>query len=138
MGAPAGGVARRAAPAALLRDHGGRRQGDRRGAGAGARARRPALARAKDREMTSPVFLRHVVRLASLLVPRWRRRDWAREWNAELDADVRENGTNRSTLVDRSAGAVADAMSLRSHAMYLDLWWGDVRFAWRNAVRRPG
>jgi len=22
--------------------------------------------------------------------------------------------------------------------MYLDLWWGDVRFAWRNAVGRPG
>jgi putative ABC transport system permease protein len=86
--------------------------------------------------MSAPAFLRQVVRMASLLVPRWRRRDWTREWNAELDADLRERGG--STLVDRSAGALADAMYLRSHAMYFDLWWGDVRFAWRNAVRRPG
>jgi len=88
--------------------------------------------------MNPAVFLRRVVRLASLLVPRWRRREWEQEWNAELDADARERGATRSMVVDRSAGAVADAVSVRSHAMYLDLWWGDVRFAWRNAVRRPG
>src|SRR5439155_9461068 len=64
---------------------------------------------------------------------RSRRAEWVREWSAELDAVPRDHA-----LFDRSAGAVADAMSLRSHAMYLDLWWGDVRFAWRNAVRRPG
>src|SRR5205814_4467304 len=55
-----------------------------------------------------------------------------------LDAEVRENGARGLALVDRSAGAVSDAVYLRSHAMHLDLWWGDVRFAWRNAVRRPG
>ena len=22
--------------------------------------------------------------------------------------------------------------------MYLDQWWGDLRFAWKNAARRPG
>ena len=81
--------------------------------------------------------LRQVVRAASRLVPRWRRREWTREWNAELESEVREGGARRWMLVDRSAGAVADAMSLRSHAMYLDLWWGDLRLAWRNAIRRP-
>src|SRR5262249_52175979 len=118
-------------------DDGGRHEGARRRIRARPRARRVAVADAEDREMSALVFLRHVVRLASLLVPRWRRRDWAREWNAELDADLRQRAGG-STLVDRSAGAFADAISLRSHAMYLDLWWGDVRFAWRNAVRRPG
>src|SRR5437762_5056820 len=59
--------------------------------------------------------------------------EWVREWSAELDAVPRDHA-----LFDRTAGAVADAVYLGSHAMYLDLWWGDVRFAWRNAVRRPG
>ena len=89
---------------------------------------------------------RRAVRVIALLVPRWRRPDWTREWDAELDADSRDPDASGSAarprsglaLFDRSAGAVADAMYLRSHAMYLDLWWGDVRFAWRNAVRRPG
>jgi putative ABC transport system permease protein len=81
---------------------------------------------------------RRFIRAISLLVPRRRRHGWRREWRAEMDADVRENRAIGSALVDRSAGAVADTLYLRSHAMYLDLWWGDVRFAWRNATRRPG
>jgi putative ABC transport system permease protein len=79
--------------------------------------------------------IQRLIRIAALLVPRWRRAEWTREWNAEIAADASERD---STLLDRSAGAVADAVFLRSHLMYLDLWWGDVRFAWRNAVRRPG
>ena len=85
--------------------------------------------------MTSATIVRRLARAASLLVPRWRRREWLREWNAELDVDGASAG---AAFVDRSTGVVADAVSLRSHAMYLDLWWGDIRFAWRNAVRRPG
>ena len=73
-----------------------------------------------------------LIRIASLLVPRWRRAEWTREWDAELAASAGDS------TFDRSAGAVADAVYLRSHLMYLDLWWGDVRFAWRNAVRQPG
>ena len=79
--------------------------------------------------------LRHLPRVVSLLVPRWRRRDWLREWNAELEDVPSHAGLEP---IDRGVGMVADAMYLRSHAMYLDLWWGDLRFAWRNAVRRPG
>jgi len=88
--------------------------------------------------VTPLTVVRRLLRLISTLVPRWRRRDWTREWEAELEADAREAGANGSALVGRSAGAIADAIYLRSHAMYLDLWWGDFRFAWRNAVRRPG
>ena len=80
---------------------------------------------------------RRALRLVALLVPRCRRGEWMREWDAELHADADRSGTARLSL-ERSAGAVADAMYLRSHAMYLDLWWGDLRFAWRNAMRRPG
>ena len=79
--------------------------------------------------------LRHLLRVVSVLVPRWRRRDWLREWSAELDDVPSHAGLEP---IDRGVGMVADAMYLRSHAMYLDLWWGDVRFAWRTAVRRPG
>ncbi|HYM24882.1 MAG TPA: ABC transporter permease [Vicinamibacterales bacterium] len=88
--------------------------------------------------MTAAALLRRIVRLASYLVPHWRRSEWAREWNAELDADRLRSGAGVSTVLDRSAGAVADALVLRGQAMYLDLWWGDMRLAWRNAVRRPG
>lgn len=78
-----------------------------------------------------------VIRLLSALVPRWRRRDWMREWEAELHAHTRQTGgTDRSTLA-QSTGPVADAVFLRSQAVYLDLWRGDLRFAWRNVVRRP-
>ena len=85
--------------------------------------------------MTSSALVRRVVRLASALVPRWRRSEWTREWDAELDAGPEADA---AALVDRSTGAVADAIAVRRHAMYLELWWGDVRFAWRNAARRPG
>ena len=80
---------------------------------------------------------RRALRAVALLVPRWRRGEWMREWDAEFHADADRSGTARLSL-ERSAGAVADAVYLRSHAMYLDLWWGDIRFAWRNAMRRPG
>src|SRR2546429_9093829 len=64
---------------------------------------------------------------------RSRRAEWVREWSAELDAVPRDHA-----LFDRTAGAVADAVYLGSHAMSLDLGWGDVRFAWGKAVRPPG
>jgi len=84
------------------------------------------------------VIALRVVRLMARLVPRWRRADWQREWEAELEACAFDAGGPGSVLLTHSTGAVADAIYLRSHAMYLDLWWGDVRFAWRNAARRPG
>jgi putative ABC transport system permease protein len=83
-----------------------------------------------------PAALR-LVRLVGRLVPRWRRGEWEREWQAELHAQARDGVDGESTALARSAGAFADAMSLRSQAMYLDLWLGDVRFAWRAVARRP-
>jgi len=79
-----------------------------------------------------------LVHLLSTLVPRWRRRDWTREWEAELHAHAEEADGNEESVLAQSTGAVTDAIFLRSQAMYWDLWWGDLRFAWKNAVRRPG
>ena len=78
-----------------------------------------------------------LISLISRLVPRWRRGDWEREWHAELQAQAHGDTGRESTVLARSAGAFADAFSLRSQAMYLDLWLGDVRFAWRAVSRRP-
>ena len=78
-----------------------------------------------------------VIRLISGIVPRWRRGDWEREWRAELHAQANDDVSGSSTVLARSAGAFADAFSLRSQAMYLDLWLGDLRFAWRAVARRP-
>ena len=78
-----------------------------------------------------------LIRLISRLVPRWRRGDWVREWHAELQAQAHDDTGGESTVLARSVGAFADAFSLRSQAMYLDLWLGDVRFAWRAVSRRP-
>jgi putative ABC transport system permease protein len=78
-----------------------------------------------------------LIRIFARLVPRWRRGEWEREWRAELQAQAHDEAGGDSTVLARSTGAFADAFSLRSHAMYLDLWWGDVRFAWRAVARRP-
>ena len=75
---------------------------------------------------------RRIVRYAAHLVPRWRRSEWEREWQAELHSEAES-----PEVIERSTGAIADALCLRSQSMYLELWWGDLRFAWRNVVRRP-
>src|SRR5213592_2204819 len=102
MGARTGGIPRREAAAALLRNHRRRREGARGRPGTGSRARRNAFADAEGGEMRPAAVLRHVVRAAALLVPRWRRRDWTREWTAELEAEAGGSGASRSRLVDRS------------------------------------
>lgn len=79
-----------------------------------------------------------LVRLASHLVPKWRRHEWESEWRAELHHHVDDEPDSPTSVVARSAGAVADAAYLRGQSMQLDLWWSDMRFAWRNVVRRPG
>jgi putative ABC transport system permease protein len=86
--------------------------------------------------MTPLRFARALVRTVARLVPRWQRRDWQREWDAELlhhALDPHEP----SGVVTRSTGAVADAVYLRSQALQLDVLVHDAALAWRNALRRP-
>jgi putative ABC transport system permease protein len=79
-----------------------------------------------------------LVQLASRLVPKWRRREWESEWRAELHHHMLDVPESPSSVIARSTGALTDAAYLRGQSMQLDLWWNDVRFAWRNVVRRPG
>ena len=81
-------------------------------------------------------FARHLVLLASGLVPQWRRSDWIREWDAELD-HFDTTGRRPAQAFAHGIGAVADALWLRVHALQFDLWWGDFRFACRHVARRP-
>ena len=74
---------------------------------------------------------RRALRVAGWLVPRWRRREWRREWDAELASWDLEPGAP-------VAAPFADAVVLRGQSMHLDMWAGDVRFALRTFSRRPG
>jgi len=70
------------------------------------------------------------------LVPRWQRRDWRQEWDAELRHHA-DSQNEPFGVVSRSTGAVADAVYLRSQALQLDVLAHDASVAWRNAIRRP-
>jgi putative ABC transport system permease protein len=85
--------------------------------------------------MKRRALARHVVRLAARIVPAWRREEWRREWDAELDHQALE--WRRDAAVGAVVGSIADATTLRAQALHLDSWWGDMRFAWRNAAKRP-
>ena len=87
--------------------------------------------------MTPLRFALGLVRAAARLVPRWQRRDWEREWDAELQHHAMDGGDSGS-VVHRSTGALADAVYLRSQALQLDLFARDIVLAGRNAFRRPG
>ena len=87
--------------------------------------------------MTPFRFARGLVRAAARLVPQWQRRDWEREWDAELQHHILDHQPP-SGIVGRSTGAVADAVFLRSQALQLDLLFRDIALAGRNAYRRPG
>ena len=87
--------------------------------------------------MTPLRFAQTIVRAVARLVPRWQRRDWQREWNAELQHHAFDRHEPLG-VVSRSTGAVADAVYLRSQALQLDVLVHDALLAWRNALRRPG
>jgi putative ABC transport system permease protein len=82
--------------------------------------------------MNMPSTGDRLVRLASHLVPRWRRDEWLREWEAELSCD-----DARQRAGERRRGAFADALWLRIQSVELGLWTGELRFASRRLARRP-
>src|SRR5688500_13780778 len=86
-----------------------------------------------------------ILHVGSRLVPAPERRDWMREWEAEVRGRCRELAERGALtagacvdLVWRALGAFKDAASLRRNAS-LDLAIGrDLRYAWRFAWRNPG
>ena len=85
-----------------------------------------------------------VVDLLRWLAPASRRREWRRQWRADLthswmaldrrDADARE----RFDLAARVGGAARHAFWLRTHERTLDMITHDLRYGWRLMLRRPG
>ena len=78
-----------------------------------------------------------LIRAIARFVPRRQRDEWQREWDAELRHHA-SDACDPGGLVQRSTGAVADAVYLRSQALQLDLIVHDLTLAVRNAFRRPG
>jgi len=80
----------------------------------------------------------------SWLAPPSRRREWRRQWRADILHEWRwlsrpESGVAaRATLVRRTAGALRHALWLRGHVRRLEMITHDLRYGWRQMVRRPG
>src|SRR5262245_29039706 len=78
------------------------------------------------------------------LAPPSRRRDWRRQWRADiwhesqwLNRDAR-GVAGHASLVRRTAGALRHAFWLRLHVGRIEMLTQDLRYGWRSLVRRPG
>lgn len=84
---------------------------------------------------------RVVLALAALLVPRWRRAEWRREWEAEVDALERRRASGRGGGLPGptrfALGAVGHAWWLRRRGWTLDNLVLDVRSTLRGFGRSP-
>lgn len=87
--------------------------------------------------MTPPRVAGAIVRLASPIVPGDIRRDWRREWDAELSfAAGRGSGAVR--LAARALGAWPHACWLRWDRWRWEMLWHDLKYATRTLIKRPG
>lgn len=77
-----------------------------------------------------------IVLLAAPLVPSDIRRDWMREWRAEIA--YRANRDGGLSLFTRALGAVAHAAWLRWDRWRIEMLLQDVRYALRTLLRKPG
>ena len=82
---------------------------------------------------------RWFVRAVSWLVPGGQRREFRREWEAELDTDeMAPGGGSAARQAIRVSGALPDALTLFSQEWSMDMLLQDVRYALRLARRRLG
>lgn len=85
-----------------------------------------------------------LVALAAPLVPRPRRAEWRRQWDADLRhqwAFLTTEGASLTRSVDlvwRAAGTFPHAFVLRSRSWSLPMFLSDVRHGARMLVKRPG
>jgi len=93
----------------------------------------------------SPVLrlLLAIVNAGRWLAPPTRRREWRRQWRADilhewqwLDRHPRGHG-DRAGLFVRTAGALRHAFWLRLHVRRLEMFTQDIRYGWRLMVRKP-
>jgi putative ABC transport system permease protein len=83
----------------------------------------------------------HLLRVFAPLVPRWRRDEWLREWQAEIWTAVHRPGSSRApssgALVGRTLGAAFHALWLRQRHWMIDMLRQDLSYAWRMLRRTP-
>jgi len=78
------------------------------------------------------------------LVPASRRREWRRQWRADIWHEwiwIRNHPhgiTEPATLAARTFGALRHAFHLRLHMRDLEVITHDLRYGWRMMVRKPG
>ncbi|MCC7180759.1 MAG: ABC transporter permease [Acidobacteria bacterium] len=78
-----------------------------------------------------------IVRLAAPVVPDDIRRDWKREWEAELAFD-HGRGRGGTARAARAVGAVVHACWLRWDRWRWDVIWNDLKYAARSLRKHPG
>ena len=85
-----------------------------------------------------------VIDAGARLAPPSRRRDWRRQWHADVrhawqGIETRDRGVaERASLVVRVGGALRHAWWLRFHVRRLEMITHDLRYGWRLMVRKPG
>src|SRR5262245_48251409 len=85
-----------------------------------------------------------VIDAATRLAPPSRRRDWRRQWRADIVHEWRrvdrgaDASAGRAALIRRTAGAVRHAFWLRGHVRRLEMVSHDLRYGWRLMLRKPG
>ena len=94
-----------------------------------------------DRRLT---WLLRVVDLGRWLAPPSRRREWRRQWRADIQHELNWQSRHRlgtagaMTLAVRTLGALRHAFWLRGHVRRLEMISQDVRYGWRSLSRNPG
>src|ERR1700686_1827747 len=95
-------------------------------------------------ESPLPRPLLSIVNAGRWLAPPSRRREWRRQWRADILHEWQwlerhSRGTaDRAGLFVRAAGALRDAFWLRLHGRRLEMITQDLRYGWRLMVRKPG
>jgi macrolide transport system ATP-binding/permease protein len=85
-----------------------------------------------------------IINTGRWLAPPSRRREWRRQWRADilhewqwLTRHPRGVG-DRASLFVRAAGALRHAFWLRVHVRSLEMMTQDIRYGWRLMIRKPG
>lgn len=89
-------------------------------------------------------FLLFLINAGRWLAPASRRREWRRQWRADIWHEWRwlrrhpRGMAGSAGLVGRAAGAFRHAFWLRGHVRRLEMISHDLRYGWRSLVRQPG
>src|SRR4026209_1454090 len=99
--------------------------------------------RRRDAGLLLRLFLA-IIDLVRWVAPVERRREWRRQWRADIWHEWqwlsghRRGIGDRVALATRVTGAVRHAFWLRMHVRRLEMITHDLRYGWRQMLRRPG